>query len=210
MQHVLFLRHGQTDANAQGIVQGHLPTELNERGRRQSEKLAIRLMTWHPPITRLITSPLVRAVQTAEPIARMLRLHAAPIDAWTERHFGSAQGKPADLNRIMTHGQPGHIAPDDAEPRDSFDRRVRHALRDLDPRHVTAIVSHGGVIGSVMRQLIDGKIPAANPPTTRVPVPNCSILWLVRPTHNSDAPWTIQALHDTAHLGTDLTDRDVG
>lgn len=208
MQHVLLIRHGQTDANAAGIVQGHLPTSLNELGHKQAELLAKRLFVYHPPITRLITSPLVRAVQTAEPVARLLRLHALPLDAWTERDFGSGQGQRFDLLRIMTHGQLGTSDPEDAEPKDSFDQRVRQALADLDPAHVTAVITHGGVIGSVLRQIISGRIPTSNPPVLRKPVPNCSILHLERA--DAGSPWKIACLHDAAHLAGLESSADAG
>lgn len=208
MQHVLLIRHGQTDANAAGIVQGHLPTPLNQLGIKQAELLAKRLFVYHPPITRLITSPLIRAVQTAEPISRLLRLHAVPVDAWTERHFGSGQGKPFDLYRIMTHGQLGHVDPEDAEPKDTFDIRVRHALADLDPSYVTAVITHGGVIGSILRQIISGQIPTSNPPQQRKPVPNCSILHLMR--EDLTFPWKISCLHDASHLAGLESELDAG
>ena len=68
-QHILFIRHGQTDANRDGIVQGHQPTPLNDLGHRQALMLARRLQSYSPAIEVLVSSDLLRAVQTSRPIA---------------------------------------------------------------------------------------------------------------------------------------------
>lgn len=208
MQHVLLLRHGQTDANAAGIVQGHLPTELNALGHEQAQRLATRLRNYSPSVVRLVSSPLARAAQTAAAIASALGLAAERDDRWTERHFGSGQGKAFDLLRIMTEGRLSHVDPEDAEPRDDFDARVRAALHDAGAPEVTAIVTHGGVIGSVLRQAIGGAIPATNPPAEKRAVPNCSILHLSRP--DAAGPWTFRCISDASHLEDLATAADAG
>src|SRR5204862_3840041 len=63
--HVLLLRHGQTDANATGVLQGHQPTPLNSLGLLQAERLAQRVARYSPRPTALLSSDLRRAVQTA-------------------------------------------------------------------------------------------------------------------------------------------------
>lgn len=207
MQHLLLLRHGQTDANASGVIQGHLPTPLNAIGREQSRLLGQRLATYSPAVTRLISSPLLRAVQTAAEFSHALHLPVEQDPAWTERHFGSHQGKPFDLVRIMTDGGQ-HQDPDDAEPKDSFDARVRTAVQAVPFDGVTAVVSHGGVIGSVVRQVIAGKIPCTNPPAERTAIPNGAILHLRRTA--PDTPWHIERLNDVAHFEALITTLDAG
>src|SRR5215213_4873744 len=91
---IFLLRHGQTDSNAAGIVQGHLPVPLNELGHRQAALLAARLRVAARRIGRLISSDLPRAAQTAEPIARALNLPIEFVVAWRERLLGEFQGKP--------------------------------------------------------------------------------------------------------------------
>lgn len=206
MPDVLLIRHGQTDANAAGVVQGHLPTPLNAIGRVQSQRVGKHLAARTPPVTRLLTSPLARAIQTAEIIAGHLGIPATPDQRWVERHFGSQQGQPMDLNRIMTHGG-NVIDPHDAEPRQSFDRRVAVALGELaDGADVIAIVTHGGVIGSVVRQLISGALPCVNPPAERKPIPNGAILHLRWQTYS----WRLCALLETRHLDGLETVLDAG
>ncbi len=62
------MRHGETDANARGVVQGRTDSELNDRGREHAE--AAGRFFADKPITKVITSPLKRARETAEIICR--------------------------------------------------------------------------------------------------------------------------------------------
>jgi broad specificity phosphatase PhoE len=207
-QHVLLCRHGQTDANAAGIVQGHLPTELNALGHTQARRLADRLATYEPGVERVVSSPLARAHQTAAAVGARLGVRVETDEGWSERHFGSGQGKPFDLLRIMTEGKLAHVDPEDAEPRDDFDARVRAALASLDAKRVTAVLTHGGVIGSVLRQIMTGAIPTSNPPASRHAVPNCSILHLRREV--GATAWTLVCAPDAAHLEGLTTSADAG
>ncbi|HVN88805.1 MAG TPA: histidine phosphatase family protein [Candidatus Binataceae bacterium] len=64
---VMLLRHGETDWNREGRVMGRNPIELNERGRAQVEAQARFAQTIRPDL--IVTSPLVRARQSAELMA---------------------------------------------------------------------------------------------------------------------------------------------
>jgi probable phosphomutase (TIGR03848 family) len=61
---VLLLRHGRTTANADGVLAGDLPVELDERGRQQAEAVGRRLAGL--PLAAVVTSPLKRCRQTVE------------------------------------------------------------------------------------------------------------------------------------------------
>jgi len=67
-----FLRHGQTDWNAQGRIQGHTNTPLNDTGRAQARAAAGLLAD--RTIARIISSPLDRALKTATIVAERLHL----------------------------------------------------------------------------------------------------------------------------------------
>ncbi|MDZ7728397.1 MAG: histidine phosphatase family protein [Dehalococcoidia bacterium] len=60
------MRHGQSDGNASGVVQGRLDMHLSELGRAQSAATAQRLLA--DGIDGLVSSPLVRALDTARVI----------------------------------------------------------------------------------------------------------------------------------------------
>jgi len=85
--HILILRHAQTDANAEGRLQGHLPTPLNLAGTRQANLLASRLAAYSPAVEAIISSDLPRATQTAALIASACGMPMTIDPAWRERSF---------------------------------------------------------------------------------------------------------------------------
>ncbi len=66
---IYFIRHGQTNYNAQRRFQGQLDIPLNETGRKQARKLRDVLTTEQVEFNALYSSPLCRAIETAEIIA---------------------------------------------------------------------------------------------------------------------------------------------
>ena len=66
------MRHGETDWNASGRIQGHSDTPLNAAGRLQSQQAAQRIAL--EPIRALYSSDLARAFETATIIGRTLGL----------------------------------------------------------------------------------------------------------------------------------------
>ena len=67
MSQLAFVRHGQTDANRNGVLLGRLDPPLNDAGREQAAVVAARVALLEP--VRIVTSPLVRAVETARIVA---------------------------------------------------------------------------------------------------------------------------------------------
>src|SRR5690348_5006651 len=182
--HILLLRHGQTDANATGVLQGHQPTPLNELGVRQARLLGTRLVGYSPRIEAIVSSDLPRAVQTAEPIASACGVPLLTDRAWRERGFGEFEGKPVG-ERHTWHAVAGGIDPPGAEPYDTFQLRIRDALLALPGRFAgksaVAVVTHGGPCRAVLRMLSDGQLALADAqlPPPLVPIVNCSIMHLV-------------------------------
>ena len=86
----LFIRHGETDWNAQGLMQGLTDIPLNERGIEQAAAAAERLKSF--PISKIITSPQIRARKTAEIISRSFGLNVEPDLDLRERSFGDYEG----------------------------------------------------------------------------------------------------------------------
>jgi probable phosphoglycerate mutase len=72
---IAFVRHGQTAVNRAGRLQGRVDVALNELGTRQAAQLGVAFA--REPVTRVISSPLQRALDTAAPIARA---HALAVD----------------------------------------------------------------------------------------------------------------------------------
>jgi probable phosphoglycerate mutase len=199
--HLLLLRHGQTDSNAGGIIQGHLPVPLNDLGHRQARALAGRLREHRPRIGRLVSSDLPRAAQTAQPLARALGLEIAFDAGWRERFLGAFQGKTVGERRTWSAAS-GQETPPGAESLAEFESRIAAALHRLDAPadgSPLAVVTHGGPIRVILRLLLDGRLPLdGDHALDEVPtIHNCSILRLHR---TAAATWQIACINDVAHL----------
>ncbi|NEV61222.1 histidine phosphatase family protein [Thiorhodococcus minor] len=155
-------RHGETDWNNSGILQGWTDVPLNDRGREQSHALAQALSG--AGFTQVCSSPLCRCLETAEIVAADLGLPAPRAsDGLKERHFGDVQGMPkAEL--LVTH--PGlhqeilrrNPACDFAggETMDAFAHRVMAALIQIAaeaPEERTLIITHGWVMDVITREV---------------------------------------------------------
>jgi broad specificity phosphatase PhoE len=203
---VLLIRHGQTDSNAGGILQGHLPVPLNDLGRQQAALVARRLARLDPPVDALVSSDLERAVQTAEPIERALGLRPRLDRRWRERSFGPLEGVmvgDAELWRAAA----GTLNPEGAEPIDAMADRVLDAYGDLLARHrpgeTVAVVTHGGVVRTTLALLGAGRLPLSqhHRPVEVEPILNASILHLSATMSQSGPRWRVGRVNDIDHLG---------
>jgi probable phosphoglycerate mutase len=207
----LLLRHGQTDSNAAGIVQGHLPVPLNELGHRQAALLAARLTVASPRIGRLISSDLPRAAQTAQPIAKALGLATEFDAAWRERLLGEFQGKSVGARRTWSLAT-GEETPPGAKSVAEFESRLRAAMDGIESPAdgaPVAVVTHGGPVRVVLRMLGDGRleVDGETPPPPPPQIENCSILQLHR---TGEGRWRIACVNDASHLEELRTATDAG
>ena len=90
---ILFVRHGETAPNREGLVLGRAADpELTEEGHRQAERLAAALVDEVP--VALYTSPLIRARETADAIASACGLVSATDERLEEIDWGAWEGRP--------------------------------------------------------------------------------------------------------------------
>jgi probable phosphoglycerate mutase len=88
----LLIRHGETDYNKKMHLPGRLPNvHLNPKGRKQAQQLAEKLAS--APIKTIYSSPLERTMETAEPLAKALKLEIVPIPGLLETDSGEWQGQ---------------------------------------------------------------------------------------------------------------------
>jgi probable phosphoglycerate mutase len=87
-----FLRHGETDWNAQGLSQGRTDIPLNATGIRQAERAAAALRG--RGIATIVASPLERALRTAQTVAAALSLPVTTDPDLQEVAFGEQEGQP--------------------------------------------------------------------------------------------------------------------
>src|SRR5687768_3886998 len=88
--HVLLIRHGQSQGNAERRFGGHTATPLSPRGRKQASATAEALK--NDSITAIYSSDLARAVETAQPLATLSRLPINTTEAFRERSVGVMEG----------------------------------------------------------------------------------------------------------------------
>lgn len=89
---VLLARHGQTDWNAAGKIQGASDIPLNDTGRGQARALAEKLRAGKYPVKAIYTSPLLRARETAELVGEALGVAVECAPELTELNFGDWEG----------------------------------------------------------------------------------------------------------------------
>ena len=90
---LILVRHGQTDANAAGLLQGRADLSLNDRGRSQAAECADALRQVVESGARVVSSPLARARETAAIIAGAER-RVLIDDAWIELDYGTLDRTP--------------------------------------------------------------------------------------------------------------------
>jgi len=87
---ILLVRHGENDYVKKGLMAGRLPgVHLNKNGQKQAQALADKLVG--APVKAIYSSPLERAMETAEPIARILSLDIMPRPGLIEIDIGEWQ-----------------------------------------------------------------------------------------------------------------------
>jgi len=85
------VRHGETDWNAQGLLQGHKDIPLNKTGKKQAQELAIRLNKID--FVRSFSSDLLRAKETAQIIVLAKKIAVETTKILRERRFGKFEGR---------------------------------------------------------------------------------------------------------------------
>lgn len=170
---LLLVRHGQSEWNAAGLLQGqtrHVP--LTDLGRAQAAAAAWELAALRPGA--LISSDLLRAVQTAEHCARATGLPMATASALREQGYGVLEGRPSrELWDLVDWTDP-HWAADGGESLAQLHGRVAAYLARLcarPPAAVVALVTHGDTIRAaqaVAAGLGPEAMPAVTPPNGSV------------------------------------------
>ena len=157
MVNIYLVRHGETDWNLAGRLQGSTDIPLNDQGKQSALKTAQYFKANGIVISSIMTSPLMRARQTAQIIADVLAIPVIEQQALTERCFGEAEGLTAEERMLKFPDQdiPG------LEDIQVVRQRVWNVLQTLATAHADEsiiIVSHGGVINAILSILSNGEI----------------------------------------------------
>jgi broad specificity phosphatase PhoE len=164
---LLLVRHGQSEWNAAGLMQGqtaHIP--LTGLGRSQAEEAAEELAGLSPGV--LISSDLLRAVQTAEPCARATGLPILTTPALREQGYGVLEGRPSRELWDVVDWSDAQWSAEGGESLAELHGRVEAYLKDLcaePPADVIALVTHGDTIRAI-QAVVAGLGPDAMPAVT--------------------------------------------
>jgi broad specificity phosphatase PhoE len=145
-----FLRHGETDWNAQNLSQGNVDIPLNPTGLAQARTAAGQLRG--RGITSIISSPLSRARVTAEIAGEALGL---PVEFDPDLHevsFGVQEAQP--MSEWFTDWIAGHVTPEGAETFVDLRRRaVKAVSRALERPPVILVVAHGALFRALRAEM---------------------------------------------------------
>ena len=137
---IILVRHGQTAANAAGLLLGRADLELTELGRQQAKALAAAV----PGAARVVSSPLRRATETAEAFGVDVEID----DRWVEVDYGEYDGLPVTEVAAEVWARwrsDPTFAPPGGESFELVDARVAEACDALAPdaaHHDVVVVSH--------------------------------------------------------------------
>ncbi|MCE3201912.1 histidine phosphatase family protein [Paenibacillus sonchi] len=154
------IRHGLTDWNAEGRIQGQSDIPLNDEGRRQAEMLGERLLQETYRWDYCITSSLSRAAETGKIIAAKLGIPLLePDERIRERAYGQVEGMTA-AQREEKWGKDWNLLPLGQESDEQLQARALAFMEEiaaLYPDKNLLVISHGGFLAQLYIALYKDK-----------------------------------------------------
>ena len=168
MATLLLVRHGETDWNAEGRLQGHTDRPLNDYGREQARRLAEQL----EQIDAVYASDLSRARETAEIVAGRLGLPVVVDPDLREKDWGTWEGLTSDERLGVEY---------EGETTEAHRDRVLAAVQRIAERHPgerVLVVTHGGCLRRIQAAVAGVAMPV---------IENCG-LWAMAHRDGSFSP----------------------
>ncbi|MGL6229588.1 MAG: histidine phosphatase family protein [Culicoidibacterales bacterium] len=155
MPKIILIRHGETDWNRLGLIQGQTDNPLNELGFTQAKLAAPLFATTR--IDAIISSPMLRARQTAQTLATQLGYDPDDIlldSRIIERDFGVANGQ--HVRDIYEQVFTGEV--DQLESEQAIMQRVMEALTEFghaypESEQVILVIAHSHVIKAALHAI---------------------------------------------------------
>jgi broad specificity phosphatase PhoE len=171
---VIVMRHGETEWNKESRVMGRSDIPLSDAGRRQSERAAAVLA--HFSVDRIVSSPLVRAKETADIVSRHLDVDVQTDEQLQEVEFGSWQGM--TYREIRADPRYGEFLKDPVNNRTPGGENIADvqsrglaAIAAAKPGERVLFVSHGDIIRAAISYFLD--VPLRQ--FRRIRVDNCGL-----------------------------------
>ena len=185
---IYLVRHGETEWNKLGKLQGHTDIDLNHSGVLQANACADFLSNF--PFDFIITSPLKRAKQTAAIISEKKRLPVIEMAQFIERNYGDVEGMTIEerLSKFPDRQYPNQ------ESKTSVRKRVMAGLKQIQSEHDgknIILVAHGAVINSILAALSDEQIGSG-----KTKLGNACISIIVY----AQGEWLIESFNQVEHL----------
>jgi broad specificity phosphatase PhoE len=204
---LLLIRHAESTGNRQRRLQGRADFPLTQRGRCQAEELAAALSRL--PVAAVYSSPVRRALDTAEAIAHRLGLKVEAQAALQEYDFGELSGltwpdirerRPQLIEQLLSDSADFPHYPGE-EGREAFRERACGALWGIAERHAgeeaAAVVTHAGPIAVFLLDVLQRSYQRPIPFT----VDNASVTTVEIAEPQPFRPRAVLVgLNDTCHL----------
>jgi broad specificity phosphatase PhoE len=207
MTKLFLVRHGETEWNAAGRVQGWKNSDLNGKGLYQAAQLAARLK--NAPIIAIYSSASPRAYETAKIVATSHSIDVTVEKRICERGYGEWEGLTSgELDRDYPiewdqYHRQRHIdvAIPGGETWEQVNDRMLTALHTILDRHnnedgYIVIIGHGGSLRSLILDALGAPLPVL----LNISIDNASLSYVE---YNSDKRGRVRFLNDTSHIAGD-------
>ena len=193
---VILVRHGETEYNAQGRLQGYSPVSLSTRGHQQAMLVGPRVQPLRPTV--LYSSDIQRAHETAAILSEHVGLPVQPCTGLREWNIGNwidrmAEEFYAHLAAIGAH--PATHVPEGGESQEQTQARMVAQMQAWADQHAAATilgVSHGMAIDLFVRHILG--LDVRQCPPYRIANASVNIF------RHQDGKWEIVTLNDIGHL----------
>ena len=202
--HVVIIRHGQSQGNAEGRFGGHTDTPLSPRGRKQAQATAKALAT--EKFSAIYSSDLPRAIETASPLAKLTGVPLETTDALRERSVGVMEGltfeeaaeQHPEQYQALLRRDFDHVLLGGESYRQTLDRSSRKLDEAIEQHKGGRIVffAHTGTICILILHLM-GALDAPELKPVWIATANCGI---ARFDLRDDGFVRVLTLNDTRHL----------
>lgn len=202
--HVVIIRHGQSQGNAEGRFGGHTDTPLSPRGRKQAQATARALAS--EKFSAIYSSDLPRAIETASPLAKLVGVPLETSDALRERSVGVMEGltfeeaaeQHPEQYQALLRRDFEHVLVGGESYRQTLDRASRQ-LDEAIEQHKggrIALFAHTGTICILILHLM-GALDAPDLKPVWIATANCGI---ARFDLRDDGFVRVLTINDTRHL----------
>lgn len=204
LTHVVIIRHGQSQGNAEGRFGGHTDTPLSPRGRKQAQATANALAS--EKFTAIYSSDLPRAIETASPLAKLTGVALETTDALRERSVGVMEGltfeeaaeQHPEQYQALLRRDFEHVLSGGESYRQTLDRASRQLDEAIEQHRGgrIALFAHTGTICILILHLM-GALDAPELKPVWIATANCGI---ARFDLRDDGFIRVLAINDTRHL----------